>query len=397
MKNICLINVFLGEFPWYFNFFLKSCSTNPSIDFLIFTDQKAPENTPANVRFVPFSLSDFNYLAAEKLYLVIDVKYAYKLCDFKPAYGIIFSEYLKNYEYWGITDIDVIFGRIREFITDEMLDEYEVISVRNDYPTGSFMIFKNNTKINNLFRRSKDHHHVFTSQKHYCFDECNFVHGYLEEGGDIFEIETEIESMHHVLLKEMKDNNLHVHFDFLIIEGLPGQLFWDNGILSFKNEFEVLFYHLILYKDNLYSFKPEWKHIPQQFHIDKYLIRSQNIFSKLYFLFFEKIKIWLLHKILSIESLLSCNLYQAPVRNINQSSFLTGNQRRFIAKDSIGNNSLSYHSLNNPPISIFKSFFRKNIFFIKGFYPVYYRLSEDNKSLYEIKIDGNILKLTLEE
>ncbi|WP_366512041.1 DUF6625 family protein, partial [uncultured Chryseobacterium sp.] len=60
MKSICLINVFLGEFPWYFNFFLKSCSTNASVDFLIFTDQEAPENSPVNVSFVPLSLSDFN-------------------------------------------------------------------------------------------------------------------------------------------------------------------------------------------------------------------------------------------------------------------------------------------------------------------------------------------------
>ncbi len=397
MKSICLINVFLGEFPWYFNFFLKSCSTNASVDFLIFTDQEAPENSPVNVSFVPLSLSDFNRLATEKLDLVIHVKYAYKLCDFKPAYGLIFSEYLKNYEYWGITDIDVIFGRIREFITDEMLEENRVISVRNDYPTGSFMIFENDTDINDLFKKSKDYEDVFTSQKHYCFDECNFVHGYLEEGGDIFDIETEIESMHHVLLKEEKENNLHVHFDFLIIEGLPGQLFWDNGILSFKNEFEVLFYHLILYKDNLYSLKPKWRHIPQQFYIDQYLIRSKNFFSKLYFLLFEKIKIWILHQILIAESLIACNIYRKPLRNINQSLFLNGNQRRYIAKDGTGNNSLRYHSLDNPSVNIFKSFFRKNVFFIKGYYPVYYRLSEDQKSLHEIKIDGNVLRLALEQ
>ena len=143
MKSIALVNVFFGKFPWYFNFFLKSCSTNPTVNFLIFTDQERPKNCPANVEFIPFSLKQFNSLASERLNLKIEIKYAYKLCDFKPAYGIILSDYLKDYEYWGITDIDLIFGRIREFITDEMLTDYEVISVRNDYPTGSFMIFEN--------------------------------------------------------------------------------------------------------------------------------------------------------------------------------------------------------------------------------------------------------------
>jgi hypothetical protein len=33
---------------------------------------------------------------------------------------------------------------------------------------------------------------------------------------------------------EIQNNNLKVHFDFLIIEGLPGKLFWNNGLLSFK-------------------------------------------------------------------------------------------------------------------------------------------------------------------
>ena len=54
------------------------------------------------------------------------------------------------------------FGRIREFITDEMLTTYEVISVRNDYPTGSFMILKTKKKTNWLFQKSKDYKKIFT-------------------------------------------------------------------------------------------------------------------------------------------------------------------------------------------------------------------------------------------
>ena len=92
MKSIALVNVFFGKFPWYFNFFLKSCSTNPTVNFLIFTDQERPKNCPANVEFIPFSLKQFNSLASERLNLKIEIKYAYKLCDFKPAYGINLSD-----------------------------------------------------------------------------------------------------------------------------------------------------------------------------------------------------------------------------------------------------------------------------------------------------------------
>lgn len=392
MKKIILLTVFFGKLPWYLNFFLKSCIKNPTIKFLIFTDQKKPENTPENVEFIPFSIAEFNKLASAKIGLPIEIKYAYKLCDFKAAYGVIFSEYLLDFDYWGITDIDLIFGRIREFITEEMLDEFEVISVRNDYPTGSFMVFKNEKKINNLFRKSKDHQKVFLSQKHYCFDECNFMHEYLEIGGNIFEIETEIESMHHVLIREMQINNLKVHFDFLIIEGLPGQLFWDNGILSFKNQFEVLFYHLISYKDNLFSKKRYWKMIPNQFYIDKYTIRKKNFISKLEFIFHEKIRIWFLNIKLNIEFYISCEIYPIKAKNIFQSKFINGNQERIIHRDLNNFNLISYNS-NQEVFNLYQSYFRKNLFFVKNFKNIYYQLSSDKKSLLEISIDGKVFKL----
>lgn len=279
MKNIILINCFFGKFPWYFNLFLKSCGYNPTIDFIIFSDGTESYKVPENVKIIPFTLEKFNILATEKLGFGVNINKAYKLCDFKPAYGVIFSEFIKNYTFWGITDIDIVFGRIRAFMTDDLLSRYEVISVRNDYPTGSFMLFKNNNKINNLFKKSRDFKKVFTSDTHYCFDECNFRHGYLEDGGDIFDIECEIESMHHIVKKEESDNNLKVHFDFLIIEGLPGQLKWEKGLMSFKEEFEVLLYHLILYKSNRYTNKKTIKPIPNKFYIDKYLVRKDELNS----------------------------------------------------------------------------------------------------------------------
>lgn len=393
MKSIVLINVFFGRFPWYFNLFLKSCSTNSTIVFFIFTDQESPKNCPSNVRIVTFSLEKFNHLASEKLDLDIKIKYAYKLCDFKPVYGIIFSDYLKDYEYWGITDIDLIFGRIREFITDEMLTNHEVISVRNDYPTGSFMIFENSEKINWLFKKSKDYVKIFTSDEHYCFDECNFVHQYLEEGGDVFEIETEIESMHHILMREILENNLKVHFDFLIIEGLPGKLFWDNGLLSFKNEFEVLFYHLILYKANQYTLKRKWKEIPNQFYIDKYLIRTKSLLSVFDFLYNEYVRIWFKKTIILIEYYLSVEISKIRLNNINNSTFVNGNFKRFIMKNESNDNFISFRQ-DYPNYILYKSIFKNNNIFFKESKHLHYKII--NNALFEITKDGSTFKLEKE-
>lgn len=391
MKKIVLINVFFGKYPWYFNLFLKSCGTNSSVDFLIFSDQHKPKQCPDNVNFISFSLKKFNDLASLKLGFSIHVKYAYKLCDIKPAYGVIFSDYIANYEYWGITDIDIVFGRIREFITDEMLQDYNIISVRNDYPTGSFMIFENNETISNLFRKSKDYQKVFTSNKHYCFDECNFEHQYLEDGGDIFEIETEIESMHHILLRETIENRLRVHFDFLIIEGLPGKLFWNNGLLSFKNEFEVLFYHLILYKSNRYTLKRNWKNIPNQLFIDKYLIRKKGVLSKIDYIFNEKLRVNAFKVLLLIEMYLSEKIKYTPLKNIDSCIYVSGKSRRFIKVNKSNINIFFFHQKSSP-FELYQSLFRKNIFFLKGVKDLYYKISPDNKFLLEIISDGSTLK-----
>lgn len=169
-KKILFITCYFGNFPWYFPLFLKSCEYNLSIDFIIYSDDNWNGGLPQNVKIIRFSLNKFNQLATEKLGFEISIKKPYKLCDFKPAYGVIFQDDIKHYDFWGITDLDIVFGRIREFMSVEILEKFELISVRHDYPTGYFMLFKNNKKVNHLFTKSKDFKKVFTTDIHYCFD-----------------------------------------------------------------------------------------------------------------------------------------------------------------------------------------------------------------------------------
>ncbi|MET0943960.1 MAG: DUF6625 family protein, partial [Flavobacterium sp.] len=63
MKKIGLINIYMGEFPWFFKLFLKSCEANPTIDFFIFTDTIIEYKTAENIKVIPFTLQDFNLLA----------------------------------------------------------------------------------------------------------------------------------------------------------------------------------------------------------------------------------------------------------------------------------------------------------------------------------------------
>ena len=51
-----------------------------------------------------------------------------------------------------------------------------------------------------------------------------------------------------------------------MIEGLPGKIRWKKGKLIYKNKFEVLLYHMILFK-KVYKPKSRIIKIPNEFRI----------------------------------------------------------------------------------------------------------------------------------
>jgi len=268
-STIAIVTCYYGPLPWYFPYFLHSCKYNPSVDFFIITDNnESVYDIPSNVKFIVMSLSEIETLATERLGFPISIPYAYKLCDFKPAYGYIFSDFLQKYKFWGHGDIDVVYGNIRTFITEALLDEYDVISVRHDYITGTCALFRNTEKINALFKVSKDIQKVFSEERHFCFDECNFLWAELEAGMAIEELECEIESMTHVVKNMCEKGEIKAHFDFIIIEGAPGKIKWENGRIFYKNQFEAMLYHLIRFK-TICDKKPTFKCIPSTFYFSE--------------------------------------------------------------------------------------------------------------------------------
>lgn len=95
----------------------------------------------------------------------------YKLCDFRPAYGDIFSEYLEGYDFWGHCDVDLFWGDIRKFITDEVLERYDRI-----YSTGHCSLYRNKEEINLWYKSLpacgyQKWKEVFQNPASCCFDE----------------------------------------------------------------------------------------------------------------------------------------------------------------------------------------------------------------------------------
>jgi len=170
MHRILFIIAYIGKFPWYFSYFLHSCRYNLTVDFLIFTDNDDPNlDLPVNVKIIPYSIEQFKTDAAKVLGFEVAIESGYKLCDFKPAYGTIFADYVKDYDFWGYCDIDVIFGNIRAFMTDELLNTHDVISARHDYLSGCFALYRNQLYFSELFKQSKSYRKVFTNPRNFYF------------------------------------------------------------------------------------------------------------------------------------------------------------------------------------------------------------------------------------
>ncbi len=267
LTSIAIVTCWYGLYPWYFPYFIHSCKFNPTIDFIIITNNDdSIQNKPQNVKIIRKTLDEIKTTASEKLGLTVHIENPYKLCDYKPAYGFLFSEIIKGYDFWGQSDIDVIYGNIRNFMTDEMLNKYDFISIRHDYTSGCFALYRNNTQMNTIFKRSKDYETVFTNSKHYCFDECNFVWDELTNGKSIFEVKTEIESFTHIIKTAEKNSEIQPYFDFMLIEGLVGKIKFDNGKIIYKNLYEGILYHLYWLK-RIYCPAKIPKQIPNVYHI----------------------------------------------------------------------------------------------------------------------------------
>ena len=265
--DIGVIICYFGAFPWYFEYFIHSCRYNKTVDFYIITDNDVADKYPSdNIRFITMTLDELNDLVSSKLGVKTCITTGYKLCDFKPMYGLIFDDLLRQYKYWAQSDIDVIYGDLRYFLDELISADYDYISVRHDFTTGCFSVFKNIPLVNNLFWRSKDIGKVLSSETHYCFDECNFVQQLLTDGKEIWDINTEIYSYTHIIKEAERSQEIKPHFDFILLEGVTGKIRFDHGKLIYNNQFEAILYHLYELK-KVYKPKSAPKDIPGKFSI----------------------------------------------------------------------------------------------------------------------------------
>lgn len=128
MKRIAFIIPYFGKFNNYFNLWLESCRNNPTVDWYILTDNTDDYHFPDNVHKMKTTMVEMKEAFSKAFGFEVALDRPYKLCDLKPSYGYVFPEIIKGYDFWGWCDVDLIFGNIRQFLTDEIFDKYDMIS-----------------------------------------------------------------------------------------------------------------------------------------------------------------------------------------------------------------------------------------------------------------------------
>lgn len=79
-----------------------------------------------------------------------------KIWDYRPALGLLYQDVLSDYEFWGHTDFDCVYGRVDKWMTREFLDSVDIFSNCLPYMNGCWSLYRNEPSVNTLFQKWQD-------------------------------------------------------------------------------------------------------------------------------------------------------------------------------------------------------------------------------------------------
>lgn len=170
MKSICYIIPYFGVLPKNFSLWLLGCKMNPTVNWIVLTDDHTSYDYPPNVLAISVEYEIIKERIRKNYNFDVLIDRPWRLALFKPAYGEIFKEELAGYDFWGYCDVDLMWGDIRKFYTDTVLDSYERIGF-----LGHSCLYCNTEEINSRYRiivpGEINYIDVFSGESGYSFDE----------------------------------------------------------------------------------------------------------------------------------------------------------------------------------------------------------------------------------
>ena len=167
MKSIVIIFPYFGILPVQYRMWRASALKNPTVDFMFFTD--ADVEPAENIIVHKMQFEDFQKIAQQAFDFPIVLDRPYKLCEYKQAYGYMLHDYIKDYDFWGFGDLDLVYGDLRSFLTEDVLAHKFLLG------WGHLTLLHNDDETNTYFMNQVEGYQnfqdAFTTSKITFFDE----------------------------------------------------------------------------------------------------------------------------------------------------------------------------------------------------------------------------------
>lgn len=104
------------------------------------------------VSFVQLEFEDLKARISHLTDLPCQKMSAYSMCDIRPAFGELFVDILKDSDWWGWCDLDIVFGDMSNFLLPGMFGSYDLITDSSRIVNGPFTILRNDAKVNQTYK-----------------------------------------------------------------------------------------------------------------------------------------------------------------------------------------------------------------------------------------------------
>ena len=211
--------------------------------------------------FIETSFSEYKDNISQTLNIDFSRAAPYKICDIRPAYGHLYKKYLEGYDFFGFGDIDVIYGNLRHFLTDDILARYQLIATHPNRISGHFSLFKNNDLMRNAYKKIPDWKVLFETPEHLSLDESKFTKVFIPHRKH----PRWIKKIYALFSPYWRNNYFHEQYSTILspipwLDGShihPEEWYWKDGILSNNKDGkrDFMYLHFMNWKSSTWLHK----------------------------------------------------------------------------------------------------------------------------------------------
>jgi hypothetical protein len=228
-----LILPYFGSYGPWFPLYLHSLANQQTLDLLLVSDGQSPE-LPANARRVEMTFDQLRERATARLGTPVSLHRMRNICDLRPAYGLVFEEFTREYAYWAFGDEDVLYGDLDGMLAPHLDGTADLVSPGTNGKSGHLTVVKNDPRMNELAMNDPAYTDVLVSREHWAYDETSWRCG------------TDISSFHAIVTAAEARGELSIRRGLPRVVNVPqrGRSYvYDGQSLHEDTGRELLYYH----------------------------------------------------------------------------------------------------------------------------------------------------------